>query len=184
VAEISRIQEELAEVVRIGNGVARAEGLKPYVRSEVHEAQRLALNELGKCGPSALKTIRGMLEDPAFADEVSELIKAFVGAGGEAVGEELNSRLQRELEFWQATAPSLSQGWWNQDPTPHAPLRERYVQTLELIRGLDRTHYVPALTAAMQLGELWRSLPQLNDSSGINQMAEECEELVAHLRRN
>jgi hypothetical protein len=184
VAEINRMQNELAEVASIGKGAARAEGLKPYVRSEVNEAQRLALNELGKCGPSGLKTIRGMLDDPAFADEGPELITAFVAAGDEAVGGELNNRLQRELAFWQATAPALPQGWWNQDPAPHAPLRERYGQTLALIRGLDRTHYIPASTTAMQLGELWRSLPQLNDPSGINQMAEQCEKLVAHLRTN
>jgi hypothetical protein len=184
VAEINRIQRELSEVVSIKSSGARAEGLKPFVHSEVYDARRVALNELGKCGPSALNTIRGMLDDPAFADEAAELIKAFVGAGGEAVGEELNSRLQRELAFWKAMAPSLSQGWWNQDPTPHAPLRERYGQTLELVRGLDRTHYVPALTTAMQLGEFWRSLPQLNDPTGINQMAEESEELVMYLHKN
>ena len=184
VMEINRIHQELVEVVSIGNGEARAEGLKPYVRSEVYEAQRLALNELGNCGRSGLKTIRGMLDNPAFADEGPELIKALVAAGGEAGGEELNSRLQQELAFWQATAHSLPQGWWNQDRTPHSPLRERYGQTLELIRGLDRTHFIPALTTAMQLGELWRSLPQLNDPSGLNQMAEECDKLIEHLQAN
>ncbi len=116
VTEINRVHEELVEVVGIGNSGARAQGLKPYVRSEMYEAQRLALNELGKCGPAAVETIRGMLNDPAFGDEAAELVKAFVEAGGEAVGEELTSRLQQELAFWQATAPSLSQGWWNQDP--------------------------------------------------------------------
>lgn len=184
VAEINRIQKELAAVASIGNGGARAESLKPHVSSDVYEVQQFALNELGECGPSGLKTIRGMLEDSASADERTELIKAFVAAGGDAVGGELNDRLQRELAFWQATAPSLSQGWWNQDLAPHAPLRERYGQAIELIRGLDRTHYIPASTTAMQLGELWRSLPQLNDSTGTSQMVEECEKFVAHLRTN
>ena len=184
VTEINRIHQEVAKVVSIGNSGARAEGLKPYVHSEVYEAQRLALNELGKCGPSAVGTIRGMLNDPAFADEAAELVKAFVEAGGETVGEELNSRLQQEFAFWQATAPSLSQGWWNQDPTPHAPLREKYVQTFQLILGLERTHYTPALITAKNLGNLWRSLPQLNDPSGLNQMAEECDKLVDLLRAN
>ncbi len=50
------------------------------------------------------------LDDPAFADEAAELVKVFADAGGEAVGEELDKRLQEELAFWQATAPSLSQG--------------------------------------------------------------------------
>jgi len=166
VTEINRVHQELVEVVSIGNRGARAQGLKPYVRSELHEAQWLALNELGKCGPAAVEAIRGMLNDPAFGDEAAELVKAFVGAGGEGVGEELASRLQQDLVFWQATAPSLSKGWWNQDPTPHARLRERYSQTFQLILGLERTHYAPALITAKTLGNFWRSLPQLNDPSG------------------
>jgi len=81
----------------------------------------------------------------------------FADAGGEAVGEELDKRLQEELAFWQATAPSLSQGWWNQDATPHAPLRERYIQTWQLILALERTHYAPAIVTVKQLGNLWRT---------------------------
>jgi hypothetical protein len=184
VTEINRIHKKLTEVVSNGNSGARAEGLKPYVHSTLFEAQRFALNELGKCGPSALSTIRGMLDDPAFADEAAELVRSLVEAGGEQVGEELNSRLQKELAFWQATAPSLSRGWWNQDATPHAPLRERYMQTFQLILALERTHYTPASITATQLGEFWRSLPKLNDSSGLNQIAEECQKLVGHLRVN
>jgi hypothetical protein len=184
VVEINRVQKELAEVVSNGNSGTRAEGLKPYVRSKLYEAQRLALNELGKCGPSALSTIRGMLDDPAFADEAAELVRSFAEAGGEQIGEELDSRLQKELALWQATAPSLSKDWWNQDATPHAPLRERYMQTFQLILGLERVHYTPALTTATHLGNFWRSLPQLNDPSGLNQMAKECDKLIDHLRAN
>jgi hypothetical protein len=90
----------------------------------------------------------------------------------------------RWMEFSIGTAPSLSQGWWNQDPAPHAPLRERYSLTFQLILGLGRTHYTPASITAKNLGSLWRSLPQLNDQSGLNQMAEECDKLVEHLRAN
>jgi hypothetical protein len=141
--------------------------------SDVLEARQLALSELGKSGPKALPTIREMLSDPAFADEGAELVKAFAEAGGESVGEELDMRLQEQLRFWQGTAPTLSVGWWNQDATPHAPLRERYMQTWELVLALERVHYRPALTTAVQLGNLWRSLPELNDASGLNQMVTE-----------
>jgi hypothetical protein len=184
VKEINRIQKGLLEVVRIEDSKARAEGLKPYVRLEVFEGRRLALSELGKCGPSAAGTILGMLDDPAFGDEAAELIKAFVEAGGEAAGEELDSRLQKDLAFWQTTAPSLPQGWWNQNPMPHAPLREKYDHTLQLVIGLERTHYTPALITAKHLGDLWRSHPQLNDPSGLDQMAEACDRLIEHLRAN
>ena len=182
VREILRTQLELAKVVAMADSVARAEGLKVYVRSDLREAQQLALGELGKSGPKALPTIREMLSDPAFADESAELVKTFAEAGGESVGEELNRDLQEQLQFWQATGPTLSLGWWNQDPNPHAPLRDRYVQTLELVRALGRAHYRPASNTAEQLGNLWRSLPQLDDPSGLSQMATECDQLVKNLR--
>lgn len=184
VREIRRIQLELAKVIAVEDSSARAEALKVYVRSDVREAQHLALSELGKSGRRALATIREMLSDPAFADDGAELVKAFAEAGGESVGEELDRRLQEQLSFWQVTGPTLSLGWWNQDPTPHAPLRDRYVQTLELVHALKRVHYRPASITAEQLGNLWRSLPQLNDPSGLNQMVTECDQLVDNLRAN
>src|SRR5258708_18092869 len=146
--------------------------------------QRAALTELGKCGPKAVAAIGEMLADPAFADEDGELVKAFAEAGGESVGAELDRRLQVQLRFWQATGPTLSVGWWNQDVTPHAHLRERYAQTLELVRALGHVHYRPALITAEQLGNLWRSLPQLNDTIGLNQMVTECNQVVNGFRPN
>lgn len=184
VREICRIQVEMAKVIAVEDSAARAEGFKVYVLSDVREAQQFALSEPGKSGPKALTTIREMLHDPAFADDGAELVRAFAQAGGESVGEELAQRLQEQLTFWQATGPTLSLGWWNQDPNSHAPLRNRYVQTLELVRALERVHYRPASITAEQLGNLWRSLPQLNDPSGLNQMVTECDQLVDNLRAN
>jgi len=182
--EIRRTQLELMKATAIEDDAARAEGLKVYVRSDVLEAQQLALSELGKSGPKALAKIREMLSDPTFADEGAALVKVFAEAGGESVGEELDRRLRAQLTFWQATAPTLSVGWWNQDVTPHAPLRERYGQTWELVLALERVHYRPASTTAEQLGNFWRSLPQLNDPSGLNEMANACDKLAAELRKN
>jgi hypothetical protein len=184
VAEINGIQENMTTAIAVKDGEERAERLKPYVRSDVFPAQQFALEELEKSGPSAVRTIVGMLDDPAFADEVSELVKALVKAGGEAVGEELHSRLRQEFAFWRSTGPSLSQGWWNEDARPHAPLRERYAQTYQLIVGLEQTHYSTALNTAVQLRDFWRSLPQLNDPSGLNQMASECDRLISQLQTN
>lgn len=182
VTEINRIRDEQAKVINIEERVEKAEGLKGYVRSDVYEAQQIALSELAKCGPSALNTIRQMLDDPDFADEAAALIKVFADAGGEAVGGELNSRLQKELLFWQTTGALLPQGWWNQDATAHAPLRERYQRTHELVLGLEHTNYAPAAITATRLRDIWLSLPQLNDSSSINEMAEECQKLAEHLQ--
>jgi hypothetical protein len=138
---------------------------------------------LGKCGPSALATIRTLLDDPQYALEVEDLIKAYSEAGGESAGEELTDRLEQELAFWQATGPKLQQGWWNQDEKPDAPLRLHYAQTIQLIRGLQRTHYMSALTTAIQLRDFWRSLSQLNDPTGRNQLTTECDSLINHLKQ-
>jgi len=178
VAEIVSIQGNMTTARAAKSGEERAERLKPYVRSDVFPAQLLALEELGKSGPSAVRPICGMLDDPAFAEEASELVKALVRAGGEAVGEELNKRLRQDLAFWKSTGLSLSQGWWNEDPRPHAPLRERYGKTYELLVGLEQIHYSPALNTVVQLRDFLISLPQLNDPSGLNQIVEECDKLI------
>jgi hypothetical protein len=181
VAEIIQMQKALNDSVRLQDKSERAERLKPYVHSDAFPAREFALEQLGKCGPSGLATIRTMLDNPEYALEADDLIKAYSEAGGELAGEELSNRLEKELAFWQATGPKLQQGWWNQDAKPDAPLRLRYGQTIQLIRGLQRTHYMPSLTTAIQLRDFWRSLPQLNDPSGLNQLATECDSLISHL---
>jgi hypothetical protein len=183
VMDVTQIQEGLTKAMRVNNESERAERLKPYVHSDAFPAKEFALEQLGKCGPSALRTIRTMLDDPEYALEAQDLIKEYAEAGGESAGQELNNRLQKELLFWQATGPNLQQGWWNDDAKPDAPLRLRYGQTIQLIRGLQRTRFTPALTTAINLRDLWKSLPQLNDPSGLDQLAKECNSLINHLRQ-
>ena len=183
VAEIKAIQDEMATALA-KHGAERAELLQPYVHSAVRSARQTALEELGSSGPLAAPTIRGMLDDPAFADEASELIGALVRADGENIGQDLTRRLQGELTFWRATGPSLAQGWWNEDPRRNAPLRQHYMQTFQLVLGIEKTHYSPALNTVLELRDFWRSLAQLNDPSGLNQMADECDKFIHHLQVN
>jgi hypothetical protein len=55
---------------------------------------------------------------------------------------------------------------------------------LELVLALEHVRYRPASITAARLGNFWRSLPQLNDPSGLNEMANECDKLVAEFRKN
>jgi hypothetical protein len=183
VVEIIATQKLLYAVMSLKDKSERADRLKRYVRSDVLPAKRFALDQLGKCGPSAMETIRPMLDDPDYKLDAEDLIKAYAEAGGESAGEELNNRLQKELAFWETTGPTLQRGWWNQDAKPDAPLRLRYGQTIQLISGLQRTNYRPALTTAVQLRDFWRSYPQLNDPSGLDQLARECNSLATHLQK-
>lgn len=182
VKEIIGMQDDISVALAVKDGHERAERLKPYVRAEIFPVQQFALEQLGKVGPSGVPTIQEMLNDPAFADEASELIEALVRAGGNTIGEDLNRRLQRELAFWRTTAPSLPEGWWNTDARIHAPLRERYGETYQLLVGIEQIHYSPALNTVTQLRDFWRSLPQLDDPTGLNQIAEECDKLIRSLQ--
>ena len=114
--------------------------------------------------------------------ESSSIVKALVRAGGTAEGSDLTARLGHDLEFWRTVGPELHPGWWNDDPTPESPLREHYGQTLELIRALDEIRFPGALSTAIALRDLWRSLPQLDDPSGLNQMSEESDKLIHDLQ--
>ena len=179
VVEIIATKKSLYAVLRLEDKAKRAEQLKPYVHSDVLPAKRLALEQLGKCGPSAMEIIRPMLDDPVYKLDADDLINAYAEAGGDSAGEELNNRLQKELAFWEKTGPTLQQGWWGQDVKPDAPLRLRYSQTIQLIRCLHRTHYKPALKTAVELRDFWRSQPQLE----LDQLARECASLVNHLQK-
>jgi hypothetical protein len=124
IEEIRRIQLELAKVIAIEDDAARAEGLKVYVRSDVREAQQLALSELGKCGPKALTTIREMLSDPAFADKRAELVKAFADAGdGERkLAKQIESALRAEEPDWKYVG-------YNESRNPAAPCERHFFIT-------------------------------------------------------
>jgi hypothetical protein len=73
---------------------------------------------------------------------------------------------------------------FDRDAGPDAPLRARYLQTYQLIITLQDTRYPGALRPAEQLHDLWVFLPQLNDPSGLGQIARECETLILRSQSN
>lgn len=181
VSEVKEIQKDLA-IALSKNGKDRAEGLRSLVHSNVLPARQSALEQLAKSGPSATPVIREMLDDAAFSDCASDLIAALVQTGGTSVGEELNNRLVRDVAFWANKGPSLPRRWWDDDIRPHAPLRERYSQTFQLVMGLQQIRFPDSLGTAIRLRDVWRSLPQLDDPRGLHQMVEECDKLIDQLQ--
>ena len=180
VAEVLQVQKDEEAVIAVTNGRERALRLKPFANSEIYSARMFALEQLGNAGPEAVGTISAMLDDPAYSGGFSELVNAMVKAGGPAAGPELNRRLEKDLEFWSSNGPSLSENWWNQDPTASSPLRNRYAQTYSLIYGLEQVGYPGALNTATKLRDLWRAVPQLAPG-GNDQVVEECDKLIAEL---
>jgi hypothetical protein len=182
VAGVLKVQEDMKAVISETNGRERALRLKSYANSKMYPARQSALEELGKAGPSAVSTIGEMWDDPAFADESRELIRAMVQAGGDAAGSELNRRLEGDLAYWKYAGPSLSPGWWNKDPGPESAFQARYNRTCELIHGLEQAKYAGALNTAIQMRDLWLTLPPSDPDSEQNQIVEECDKLIALLQ--
>jgi hypothetical protein len=185
VKDVLQAQDALARALGLEDRDARAERLEAIVYGDVYEGRLEALQGLGKTGSPALPAIRRILDKPPIPYDSRDLIRAFEQASGENAGRELTERLRHDLAYWRATGPSLRKGWWNKDATPQAPLREKYEETIQLVRALDHEHYRPAAAGtAAELRDFWTSLPQLNDASGLNQMAKECDQLVRHLSSN
>jgi hypothetical protein len=181
IEEVLQLRENLTQVLSLKDCATRIERLQAIVYRDVYDARKEALQGLGEAGPSALPAIRRVMDKPPIPYDPQVLIGAFVKAAGENAGRELNERLQQDLDYWRAVGPSLRLGWWNQDPTPEAPLREKYAETILLVRALAREHYRPAAHTAAELRDYWLSRSQLNDQSGLSQLAWECNELVKHL---
>ncbi len=174
IKDVLQTQDNLARVFRLEDRNARVEQLQAIVYGDVwYGARKEALKGLGKAGPSALPAIQQILDKPPVPYDSRDLIRALAEAAGENAGNELNRRLRQNLDFWRSRGHSLKNGWWNQDATPDAPLRVKYDETIELVRALDHERYRPATRTAAELRDFWLSLPQLNDPSGLNQMAKE-----------
>jgi len=184
VDHVVQIQRDLRNAVQLEDVATRIEQLRPFARSDVPQAQRFAMEELGKTGTSALPVLRAMLDDPEYAEFKLSVMRAYIDAGGAAVGDELSHRLAGELAFWKKTGPSLAPGWWDYGPGPNASLRQRYAETQEIIRGLAISRPFSALNSAIELRDFWRSLPQLDDPSGLDRLAEECDQLIRQIGSN
>jgi hypothetical protein len=182
VAEIAQIQSQFAVDLSLSDGTERAERLRQYVGSHIVSVRMAALKELGKSGPSAIPVIARMIDDPASASDSPSLIHALVDAGGKAAGPELLHRLERELQFWKSKGPSLRRNWWNENLNGNSPFRAHNSVTYELIVGLRKLRYQPALATAVELRKVWQSVPPADNSSTEDEIGNECLKLIRALK--
>lgn len=181
--EINRIENSLNDVLKIENKTERAEKLQDFAVSDFHLAQEKAFDELKKCGESALPVLRKMLKDQSLLKIHADVIETLATVGGEKVGNELTEIVKQEMSFWKETAPKLSEGWWNEINNPDTEsLRNRYSKVLEAIRQLRNLKFGNCKKVVTQFRDFWRSLPQLEDKSGLSQMSEECDKLLQELK--
>ena len=187
VEEISQTQELLANIAAIPEATERASGAAPHVRSDILFARREAFRILADCNMPAVPVLRQMLADESNADQYGAIIDAMAAAGGSELAPEFLRIIEQELKFWKEKAPSLRQGWWNgkglERPEVVA-LRGRYTKILHVLYGLREMKYEGSRNGVRAFRDYWRSLPQLEDKKGLDQMSRASDAVLNALGQN
>ncbi|MHC4955481.1 MAG: hypothetical protein ACYTGZ_16640 [Planctomycetota bacterium] len=176
-------RKKLDAAIALPDPAKRAEAVASRIDSPVQIATGAAVSALGDCGAGAMPVIKRLLADPKRLPLHGNLVRELVRAGGEDAAPHLVSLLKRDLHFWTETGPALSKGWWNGKDIEakwRAILQQRYSCTLETLRGLKALKHRAAAPTAKRFADFWRSLPQLHDKSGLDQMTKAAE-AVANL---
>jgi hypothetical protein len=185
VDSILKVQEDLRKAAAIASPEDRAKTLLPIAKTSYYNAQCEALRLLGKCGQPAVPMLRGLVisdskhsKDDRFLVPISferEIADALAAASGPNRNQELTAIVVEELAYWKKTAPTLKVGWWNELPSADEP-RAHYGRLYSALKNLKGAYKAPPDDPVKQLRDLWASLPQLNDSTGLNQMIQACDE--------
>ncbi len=164
IQRVLQVQKNLAETMVMKNHPeARADRLGRIALGDVWQAQREALDALGKSGTVALPEILQVMDQPPVPYDAKVTIQAFVEAAGKESGRLLHARLQQDLIYWKTVGPTLTQNWWDQLIEPGASLFVKFVETESLIRELAQEHYAPAAQTVAELRDFWVSQPKLYD---------------------
>lgn len=183
-SDMIRTQAALARAAAIENPIQRAQALRPFVDFPHVFAWHEAFAELSKCGKAALPVLTAMLRDNRLLPKHGHVIKALGKAGGTTVGAELTRLVETETRFWKQTAPKLRQGWWNGTGLQRSrteALQDRYSKLLQALYALQDIRYRGCKGAVIRLRDFWRSLPQLESKTGLNQISEQCDNVLQAL---
>lgn len=178
VAHVLSTQTSLNAALTILDLKTRAESLEPFVQDPIYPARVQAFDGLKDCGEAALPVLRRMLNNELLSEYQSNVIDAFAAAGGSSAGPDLTAWLERELEFWKKTGPTLQMSWWNgkgfESIDAVVPLRNRFIALNHAVLALGTIKYVEAEPVVRELNNLWRSLPHFYP----DQVSSACEEVL------
>ena len=174
VASILKEQRQLTATTAIADKVERARSLVPLLFSEYGMARDGALDELAKCGREGLPIYREVLNDPMSLHFHDDMVKMMADSAGVEVGPELYSRLQEEVAYWRKRAPNLKMGWWSDTELPdRKSLQDHYMVVFGIFQAFEKIRYQPCVPAVKEFLALWRSSPNLDDKSGLDQIIDE-----------
>lgn len=164
IERVLKVQNELAFALTVQmSPELKADRLGHIALGDVWEGQREALEALGKSGTVALPQILQVMDKPPVPSDGTLTMRALMEAAGKDSGRILHARLQQDLIYWKAIAPTLTPGWSRQLIEPGASLFVKFDETKFLIRELDQERYAPAAQTAAELRDFWVSQPVLYD---------------------
>ncbi len=182
ISEVIQTQSSLNQIISIPEKSGRAESLAPFTSSELYLARQLAFEELEKCGDAALPVLHRILNDDSKLNLHAKAIESLTIIGGKKVGAELTDIVREETLFWKTVAPRLKKGWWNKiNESETETLRNHYSKVLEALYALKKLKFAGSKEVVTEFRDFWRSLPQLEDKSGLNQMSEACDDVLKDL---
>ena len=183
---ISR-QREIGEIANEDDRGLRAAGYRRHVEAKSFFVRTEAFQGISQCGDAAIPVLRDILKDEALIRVHGEAVKSLAQTKGIDAVPILVELIDGELTFWKETAPGLPVGWWNGtggNAIRQEYLRSRYGRVVQAVFALDRNPDPRAAEVVTNLRDFWRSLPQLDDRSGLNQISESCTSLLKKLSRN
>jgi hypothetical protein len=172
IQEVLQAQRGLAETLALKDVDVRAERLGGIALSDVYQAQKEAIDALGKAGTVALPEILQVMDKPPVPYDGAVLIRIFVEAAGKDSGKQSHARLQQDVIYWKTVGPTLTQGWLDQLIVVGSPLFVKFQETSLLIQELDQEQYAPAAQTVGELRDFWVSQPQLYDPEWGNKQGE------------
>jgi hypothetical protein len=184
VSKIEEIQGALAEIAADANPGERANDAAEYVHSDIQYARKEAFRILAECKAEAVPVLRSLLSDEANSNQCDHIVDALASAGGAELGLEFTELVEEELKFWKARAPFLKVGWWKGTGLERkdvSTFRNRYSKILHVLYGLRKMQYEDSIESVRAFRDYWRSLPQLEDKTGLDQMSQTCDAILKTL---
>src|SRR5262245_56943245 len=186
VAGVVANQTELRDIAKEADLAQRAAAYRRHVESKSYFVRNVAFEGLPSCRSAAIPVLQRILQDEALVRLDGYAVAALAKTEGIDSVPLLVEIIDGEAAFWKETALELPIGWWNKglDAKRQEYLRSRYGRVVEALIALDRRPDPRAADAVIRLRALWRSLPQLEDRSGLNQISERCTSILKKLGKS
>lgn len=187
-AEANKLIDQKAKFLKaesIEDATAKANAMFEFSIGDNYFVRRAAFEDLAECGPAAKPVLMKILANEKFARFHGDAISCLGKALDDKAAPLLVDILKTETAFWKKRAPDLSVGWWNGKDLNWGEvnkLRDRYGRLSASLRSMAENPQPQFVMPVTELRDFWRSLPQLEDKSGLNQISEEANEVLKMLR--